>query len=93
MSTKYEKNAKILKALSDPNRLKIIDLLSFGEKCACEILESFKFTQPTLSHHMKVLIDCGLIEARKDGIWNLYKLNINNSNELVLFLSNLIEEK
>lgn len=93
MSTKYEKNAKILKALSDPNRLKIIDLLSCGEKCACEILESFKFTQPTLSHHMKVLIDCGLIEARKDGIWNLYKLNINNSNELVLFLSNLIEEK
>lgn len=93
MSTKYEKNAKILKALSDPNRLKIIDLLSCGEKCACEILESFKFTQPTLSHHMKVLIDCGLIEVRKDGIWNLYKLNINNSNELVLFLSNLIEEK
>ena len=93
MSTKYEKNAKILKALSDPNRLKIIELLSCGEKCACEILVSFKFTQPTLSHHMKVLIDCGLIEARKDGIWNLYKLNINNSNELVLFLSKLIEEK
>ena len=93
MSTKYEKNAKILKALSDPNRLKIIELLSCGEKCAFEILVSFKFTQPTLSHHMKVLIDCGLIEARKDGIWNLYKLNINNSNELVLFLSKLIEEK
>lgn len=93
MSTKYEKNAKILKALSDPNRLKIIELLSCGEKCACEILESFKFTQPTLSHHMKVLIDCGLIEARKSGIWNLYKLNMNNSNELVLFLLKLIEEK
>lgn len=93
MSTKYEKNAKILKALSDPNRLKIIDLLSCGEKCACEILESFKFTQPTLSHHMKVLIDCGLIEARKDGIWNLYKLSENNTNKLVLFLKNLIRKK
>lgn len=93
MSTKYEKNAKILKALSDPNRLKIIDLLSCGEKCACEILESFKFTQPTLSHHMKVLIDCGLIEVRKDGIWNLYKLSENNTNELVLFLKNLIRKK
>lgn len=93
MSTKYEKNAKILKALSDPNRLKIIDLLSCGEKCACEILESFKFTQPTLSHHMKVLIDCGLIEVRKDGIWNLYKLSENNTNKLVLFLKNLIRKK
>lgn len=93
MSSEYETNAKILKALSDPNRLNIIDLLSCGEKCACEILESFKFTQPTLSHHMKVLMDCGLIEARKDGIWNQYKLKVNNANKLVLFLMNLISEK
>ena len=93
MDNKYEKNAKILKALSDPHRLKIIDLLSCGELCGCEILESFKFTQPTLSHHMKVLIDCGLVETRKSGIWNLYKLNMNNSNRLVLFLLNLVTEK
>ena len=55
----YEENAKIIKALSDPSRLKIIDILSCGEKCACDILEHFDFTQPTLSHHMKVLMDCG----------------------------------
>lgn len=93
MNSEYEKNAKILKALSDPNRLKILDLLSCGEKCACEVLQSFNFTQPTLSHHMKVLIDCGLIEARKDGIWNQYKLKVNNASRLVLFLLNLITEK
>ena len=93
MNSEYEINAKILKALSDPNRLKIIDLLSCGEKCGCEVLESFKFTQPTLSHHMKVLMDCGLIEARKDGTWNQYKLKINNGNKLVLFLLKLITEK
>ncbi|AWK52299.1 transcriptional regulator [Clostridium beijerinckii] len=93
MSSEYETNSKILKALSDPNRLQIIDLLSCGEKCACEILENFKFTQPTLSHHMKVLMDCGLIEVKKDGIWNYYKLNVNNTNKLVLFLINLITEK
>jgi ArsR family transcriptional regulator len=93
MNSEYEINAKILKALSDSNRLKIIDLLSCGEKCGCEILESFKFTQPTLSHHMKVLMDCGLIEARKDGIWNYYKLKINNANKVVLYLMNLITEK
>lgn len=93
MSIEYDKNARILKALSDPNRLKIIDLLSCGEKCACEILESFNFTQPTLSHHMRVLIDCGLIEARKEGIWNIYKLSISNSNKLILFLTNLTTER
>ncbi len=92
MCKKYDKSGRILKALADPNRLKIIELLSCGEKCACEILESFKFTQPTLSHHMKVLIDCGLVKARKDGIWNLYKLDTNNCNRLVLFLLNLITE-
>ena len=93
MSSEYETNAKILKALSDPNRLQIIDLLSCGEKCACEILENFKFTQPTLSHHMKVLMDCGLIEVKKDGIWNYYRLNVKNTNKLVLFLMNLIADK
>ena len=93
MDSEYEINAKILKALSDPNRLKIIDLLSCGEKCGCEVLESFKFTQPTLSHHMKVLMDCGLIESRKDGTWNQYKLKVNNGNKLVLFLLKLITEK
>jgi ArsR family transcriptional regulator len=93
MNSEYEINAKILKALSDPNRLRIIDLLSCGEKCGCEILESFNFTQPTLSHHMKVLMDCDLIEARKDGIWNQYKLKVDNGNNLVLFLLKLITEK
>ena len=92
MKSKYIRNAKILKALSDPNRLEIIDLLSCGEKCACDILESFKFTQPTLSHHMKVLMDCGLVESRKDGTWNLYKLNKTSANRLVLFLMDMITE-
>lgn len=82
---KYEKNSKIFKALSDPKRLKILDLLSCGEKCACEILEYFNFTQPTLSHHMKVLIDSGLVDTRKEGIWNYYKINNTISNRAVLF--------
>ena len=66
MDYDYEKNSKVIKALSDPNRLKIMDILSCGEKCACDILNYFQFTQPTLSHHMKVLIDCGLVNSRKD---------------------------
>ena len=72
MDNKYDNNAKIFKALSDSNRLQIIHILSCGERCgelcACEILEYFDFTQPTLSHHMKVLIECGLVNLRKEGL-------------------------
>jgi ArsR family transcriptional regulator, arsenate/arsenite/antimonite-responsive transcriptional repressor len=86
----YEDNAKIFKALSDPNRLEIMDILSCGERCACDILKSFEFTQPTLSHHMKVLMECGLVECRKEGIWNYYSLDTCNANKLVAFLMHTI---
>lgn len=92
MKINYEENARIIKALSDPNRLKIIDILSCGEKCACDILQHFDFTQPTLSHHMKVLIESGLVKARKEGLWNYYRLNIKNCNKLSLFFMNLVTE-
>lgn len=92
MKQNYEENAKIIKALSDPSRLKIIDILSCGERCACDILEHFDFTQPTLSHHMKVLMDCGLVVCRKEGLWSYYSLNTTNCNKLILFLMNLITD-
>lgn len=92
MDSNYEENSKIIKALSDANRLKIIDILSCGEKCACDILEKFNFTQPTLSHHMKVLMDCGLVHCRKDGLWSYYSLNNSNCNKLILFLMNLVTD-
>ncbi|AYD39565.1 transcriptional regulator [Clostridium fermenticellae] len=88
----YEENSKIIKALADPNRLQIIDLLSCGEKCACNILEHFDFTQPTLSHHMKILTECGIVNCRKDGLWSYYSLNIDKCNKLILFLMNLITD-
>lgn len=75
MEEKYIQNAKVLKALSDPKRLRIIDMLSCGELCACKILEKFPITQPTLSHDMKVLMDAGLVNARPEGKWIYYSLN------------------
>ena len=92
MDKNYETNAKIFKALSDPSRLKILDILSCGEKCACEILEGFDFTQPTLSHHMKVLMECGLVMSRKEGLWSYYCLNNNKTNKLILFLMNIFTD-
>lgn len=93
MKQNYEENSKIIKALADSNRLKIIDILSCGEKCACELLEEFDFTQPTLSHHMKVLSDCNIVTCRKEGLWSYYSLNNSNCNKLILFLMNLVTDK
>ncbi len=53
----YKELSTILKVLSDPSRLEILDLLSCGELCDCDLLEHFQFSQPTLSHHMKLLVD------------------------------------
>ncbi|MDP4147084.1 MAG: metalloregulator ArsR/SmtB family transcription factor [Bacillota bacterium] len=92
MRINYEENAKIMKALSDTNRLKIVDILSCGEKCACDLLERFDFSQPTLSHHMKVLMECGIVNCRKEGVWNHYSLNRSNCNKLILFLMNIITD-
>ena len=49
------------------NRLEIVQMLSDGEKCGCKLLERFEITQPTLSHHMKILVGCGLVNDRKEG--------------------------
>lgn len=86
----YIQLSKKLKVLGDANRLKILNLLSCGELCACEILEYFDFTQPTLSHHMKVLIDCGLVTARKEGLWNYYSLCPESCQSLMENLSNVL---
>lgn len=65
----------IFKALADETRLKIVEMLSCGEMCACDILDSFEITQPTLSYHMKILTECGLVKSRKDGSWMRYTKN------------------
>ena len=71
----YDKVALICKALGDANRLEIVRLLARGELCACRLLERFDITQPTLSHHMRVLGECGLVSSRREGKWRHYSLN------------------
>ena len=78
----YNEKSLLFKALADPTRLEIVDMISCGELCACKILERFNITQPSLSHHMKILCDCGLVNGRKEGKWMFYSLN-NESVESV----------
>jgi ArsR family transcriptional regulator len=75
MKLGHAESSLIFKALSDETRLRTLQMLSSGELCACEILESFHITQPTLSYHMNILCDAGLVYARRDGAWVKYSLN------------------
>ena len=90
---KYQEYARAFKALSDPNRLMIVDMLSCGELCACVILEKFRITQPTLSHHMKILCGCGLVTGRKAGKWTYYSLVPARSQNIKEFLSSVTADK
>ena len=71
----YREDARKIKALADENRLAIMMSLQQKEKCACYLLEELNISQSTLSHHMKLLCDSGLVDYRKDGKWMHYSLS------------------
>lgn len=75
MEKKHTNNARVFKALCDEKRLQILELLQSGEKCACMLLESFQISQPTLSHHMKILTDSGIVNGRREGKWTYYSIS------------------
>lgn len=75
MSHRHMKEAQILKAFSDEQRLKILEMLGEGERCACEILDELEISQSTLSHHMKILCESGVVSGRKEGKWTFYLLD------------------
>lgn len=65
---------KVMKALSDPNRVKIIKMLQHKSMCVCEMRTALGVAQPTVSKHLKLLEDAGLVDFRKDGLWVNYHL-------------------
>ena len=89
MDSCYQNRAAIFKALGDENRWKILDILKGGEKCACVLLNKLEISQPTLSHHMKILCDARLVNGRKEGKWSHYSLNRETFEALQAFLAEL----
>lgn len=80
--------ARLLKALADPTRLRILSLLGRyeGEVCVFEIVESFTLEQPTISHHLRILRDAGLVDCRKKGLWAYYYVRreaLNRAQEVI----------
>lgn len=90
---KYLEHIKVFKALSDVKRAMIVDMLSCGELCACMILEKFEMSQSTLSHHMKLLCESGLVKGREEGKWTYYSLNKDTISKTKQFFDGITSDK
>ena len=89
----YEKKAQIFKALSNPVRLEIIDFLSDGEKCVCEIVEKLNYEQPHISKSLIKLKEAGLIKDRKEGLNVYYSLKICCMGEFFSCLNKILKSE
>ena len=78
-----------MKALGDETRVEIFKMLTAGELCACEILDKFQITQPTLSYHMKILSESGLVNSRRDGVWMKYSIDRDALKEIKQFFNEI----
>mgnify|MGYP005849152323 FL=1 len=85
-----KRDAEVLKALADPTRLLIIQLLSEGDLCVCEIMAALQRPQPTVSHHLNILKRAGFLKAEKRGVWVHYSLA---SDELPSIIEQLINKR
>lgn len=89
----YKEFANIFKALSDETRLRVVDMLSCREMSAGDILSNFTLSQSTLSYHMKILIESGVVNARREGLWTKYSINDETFNRAMDFLPELYKLK
>ncbi|MDY0235010.1 MAG: metalloregulator ArsR/SmtB family transcription factor [Gudongella sp.] len=88
-----DRRVEVVKALSDKNRLLILDMLSCGEMCGCEIMYGLELTQPTISHHMKILVKAGIVTAKKNGKWMNYSIDREVIEDLKDYLDFLTKDK
>ena len=75
MATVYEERAKVFRALCDERRQRILELLHSGEKCACVLIDELDIPQSSLSYHMKILCDSGIVTGRREGKWMYYRID------------------
>lgn len=94
MENIHEAHARVFKAFCDEKRLAILEMLRSGEKCACVLQENLPVGQSTLSYHMKILCDSGVVTPRKEGKWTYYSINEEGSQtacKLLIHLTKLEE--
>jgi ArsR family transcriptional regulator len=84
-SAQADRIAPLLKALAEPVRLRLLSLVAShqdGEACVCDLNDAFDLSQPTISHHLKVLHDSGLLDRSKRGVWVYYRVNTQALSDL-----------
>lgn len=86
METVYEMRARVFKALCDERRQRILELLHGGEKCACMLIEEVGMPQSSLSYHMKILCDSGIVESWEEGKWTHYRISRQGSEYAIALL-------
>ena len=89
MATVYEERAKVFKALCDERRQRILELLHTGEKCACVLTEEMGMPQSSLSYHMKILCDSGIVTSREEGKWTHYQISKQGSEKAIQLLKEI----
>ena len=91
MATVYDQRAKVFKALCDERRQRILELLHSGEKCACVLMEEMGMPQSSLSYHMKILCDSGIVTSREEGKWTHYQISRQGSEQAIQLLKEITE--
>ena len=89
MATVYEERARVFKALCDERRQRILELLHTGEKCACVLTEEMGMPQSSLSYHMKILCDSGIVTSRAEGKWIHYRISQQGSEKAIQLLKEI----
>ncbi|MCI5480327.1 MAG: metalloregulator ArsR/SmtB family transcription factor [Lachnospiraceae bacterium] len=89
METVYEERAKVFKALCDERRQRILELLHGGEKCACVLIDEMGMPQSSLSYHMKILCDSGIVISREEGKWTHYQISRQGSEKAIELLKQI----
>src|ERR687890_320721 len=84
-----ERMAAVAKALADPVRLQLVDVLRkhAGKVCVCELVPLFDLSQPTVSHHLKVLREAGIVDSERQGLWAYYYVTPDSLDELAAWLN------
>ncbi len=85
--------ALLFKSLSDANRLMILELLIKGQTCGCTLIDELSIKQPTLSYHLKLLSDSGLVTSYKEGVWKKHFVDLSKIDELIDYLVELKKVK
>jgi ArsR family transcriptional regulator len=82
---------RVFRAFTDESRVRALELLCAGEQCACILLDDLKISQPTLSHHMKILCDSGIVKSRRAGKWNYYSINTDGCEYAGRLLNTIVK--